>query len=65
MYAQTPDQMARASDFAAGRPPGGDDLGDHGLIVRLMNGDPSLSYDGARGLITQIRDFAAEVRAAA
>jgi len=56
MYARHAHEIVRASDLARGAP---DDFSDHGLIVRLMKLDPSLSYDGARGLLTQYRDHIA------
>lgn len=55
LYAQTPERIARASIYAAGG--WAPDLrNDDRLIEHMIRRDPSLSYGGARGLITQIRD---------
>lgn len=62
--------MTFAREYAAIGSPFGEDAKffvpwhkDNRTLFRMMASDPSLSYDGARGLLTQIRDFAAERRA--
>lgn len=54
MYARTPSRIIRASDSLTGYER--DDLGDRSLLRMLMERDPSLTSEGARGLLTQHRD---------
>lgn len=61
MYAKTPDQLIRSAICAAGglardMPV----LDSPALLRRLMEMNPTLTEEGAKGLLAQYRDLAAE-----